>query len=65
MKNPRHRTKPSSQTQRTDGWLPEEGVGGWAKWVEGGQKAQTSSYKSHGDVMYSVATIGNNTVLLV
>ena len=32
---------------------------------EGGQKVQTSSYKSHGDVMYSMATIGNNTALLV
>jgi len=31
---------------------------------EGGQKKQTSSYKvlSHGEVMYSMATIVNNTV---
>ena len=59
MKNPKNRTKPSSQTQRTDGWLAEEEGGGWAKWVKGGQKVHTSSYKSHGDVMYSMATIGN------
>ena len=32
---------------------------------EGSLKVQTSSYKikSHGDVMYSMATIVNNTIL--
>ena len=31
---------------------------------EGSQKVQISSYKiSHGDVMYSMATIVNNTIL--
>ena len=29
---------------------------------EGGQKVQTSSYKSPGDVMYSLVTVVNNTV---
>ena len=38
MKSPKNRTKPSSQTHRTDGWFPEEGVGGWAKWVKGVRK---------------------------
>ena len=32
---------------------------------EGGQRVQTSSYKCHGDVMYSMVTIVNNTVLYI
>ena len=37
---------------------------GVGKTGEGGQKVQTSSYKiSPGDVMYSMVTIVNNTVL--
>ena len=40
-----------------------EQIGG-CEMSEGGQKKQTSSYKvlSHGEVMYSMATIVNNTV---
>ena len=43
--------------------------GGCQRWrmgkmCEGGQKAQTSGYKiSHGDVVYSMATVANITVL--
>ena len=47
-------------------WMIARGRGwGMGKMGAGGQKAQTSSYKSHKDVMDSIATIGNNTVLLV
>ena len=47
-------------------WMIARGRGwGMGKMGAGGQKAQTSSYKSHKDVMDSIATLGNNTVLLV
>ena len=50
--------------QRTDWELAEAGSGMLGKTGERSQKAQTSSYKiSHRDVVYSIVTILNNTVL--
>lgn len=37
-----------------------DGVGRWGMGVEG--KVQTFSYKSHRDVIYSMATIVDNTI---
>ena len=70
MWNLKTTTKPNSQTQRTDQWLPEVGsgwVGEWAKWVKEVTKHKllVTKCKSHGDVIYSMVTIVNNTVLYI
>ena len=51
--------------QSTDWWLPEaKGAGGVSEKGKGSQKVQISCYKiSHGNVMYSMMTTANNTVL--
>lgn len=50
---------------KISGWLTE-----WSvivgKMGEGGQKAYISSYKiNHGDVMYSMVTLVNNTIFRI
>ena len=59
MKSPSKKSE-TEAIERTHWWLPEA-VG---EMREGGQKLQMSNSKiSHGDVMYSIVSIVNNTVL--
>ena len=47
---------------RVEWWLP--GAGSWGKWRDVGQSVRTSSYKTNsGDLICSIMTIVNNTVL--
>lgn len=39
---------------------------GWAKWVKGSQKVQSSIYKiSHGEIMYSMVNKVNNIIMCI
>lgn len=53
--------KTNSYKQKRDQCLPEMGVVGDIS--EGDQKVEISIYKSHEDIMYSMMTIVNNTIL--
>ena len=59
LKNQTHRKR--DQIGGCQGWGVEEG-----ELDEGGQKAQTSSYKiNHGNVMYRMMILVNNNVLQI
>lgn len=48
------KTKNRTQIQKTDWWLPQVGDRGVGEIAESGKKVQISSYKSPGNVMYSM-----------
>ena len=46
--------------------IKEDCIGGWAQWVKVVEKVQPSSYKvSSVDVMYSLVTIVNSSLLYI
>ena len=60
--------KQNKQTKTTSSYRQTDDCHRWGlgmgRMGEGGQKIQSSSYKiSHGEIMYNVVTIVNNTVL--
>ena len=63
----RLRTKTKLIDTATHWWLPGAGSGRVVKKDEGGKKAETSRYKINkfGDIMYSIVTIVNNTILYI
>ena len=54
----------NSQIQRTDWWMPERVVKG-GKMGEGDQGIQFNYKISHRDVMYSMVTVVNDTMLQI
>ena len=66
IKQYKNKTNPNLQIQGTDGQLPEAESKGVevGEMGKGCEKVQISTYKiSHGDVIYSMVTIVNNTVV--